>query len=236
MSFLKNLFSGKNQPQKTNSFKAGDIFYTKNDSKFSLFKLLVHDAEFDCYHVLVYMPVDRLPDTTQVNGLKVMVYHSPFATSAFSGAVLLVNTGVKSDDLIGYHEYLRQTQAPEHYVPLANKYYQTAYELTNEKKYHEAIDEYSKAVDLFPAFFEAIDNRAFCKMDLGLWNEAIEDFKLSLMQNPGTVLAEFSIGECYFKMRDYENARKQFEKAHQIDPDDPMPIKFLAKVNELLGR
>lgn len=47
--------------------------------------------------------------------------------------------------------------------------------LTDEKKLFEAIDSYSKAIDLFPPFFEAIDNRAFCKMDLGMWAEAIED-------------------------------------------------------------
>ena len=37
----------------------------------------------------------------------------------------------------------------------------------------------TQTLELKTDIFEAIDNRAFCKMDLGLWADAIEDFKLS---------------------------------------------------------
>ena len=108
--------------------------------------------------------------------------------------------------------------------------------MTEEKKHYEAIDAYTKAIDLFPQFFEAIDNRAFCKMDIGLWSDAIEDFKFSLQQNPNSLLAEFSIGECYFKMGDYLNAKQQFEKAHSIDPNHQAPKQFLDKINALISK
>jgi tetratricopeptide (TPR) repeat protein len=92
------------------------------------------------------------------------------------------------------------------------------------------------AIYLFPQFFEAIDNRAFSKMDLGLWSDAIKDFKLSLEQNPNTILAEFSIGECYFKMGDFQNAKRQFEIANNIDPNDQTSRQFLDKVNAILNK
>lgn len=57
------------------------------------------------------------------------------------------------------------------------KYYRKAYELTNQGNHHEAINKYFLTINLLPNFFEAIDNRAFCKMDLGLLPKAIEDFK-----------------------------------------------------------
>ena len=217
------------------SFSEGDIFYTQSGNNYYIFKLLVIDADFDCYHILSFSPLNSLPTISSVDNLSISVYHSPFDKHAFAGATLLTNKTVTSDDLVGYHEYLRQTQEPGVYLPIANNYYKSGFRLTDEKKHFEAIDAYSKAIDLFPQFYEAIDNRAFCKMDLALWIEAIEDFKLSLEQNPNSFLAEFSIGECYFKLGDLENAKQQFEIAHRIDPNHQAPVQFLDKVNKLLN-
>lgn len=237
MSFLKNLFSGNGDNQNNiTDFSAGDIFYMKSGNKYNIYKLLVIDADAECYHVLCFSPLDSLPTISSIDNLSIFVYHSPFDKKAFAGASLLTNKAVTSDDLIGYHEFLRQTQDAGFYVRIANSYYKSGLTLTDEKKHVEAIDAYSKAIDLFPQFFEAIDNRAFCKMDLCLWKEAIEDFKLSLEQKPNSLLAVFSIGECYFKLGDLKNAKQQFEIAHNIDPNHKAPIQFLAKVNQLLNK
>ncbi len=234
----------KNKPTQTDDsksglvagFSTGDIFYTKSDGKYNLYKLLVDDKELGCYHILIYSPADNLPNVDSIDNLPVFVYHSPFDKKDFAGATLISNKQVVAKDLIGYHEYLRQTQEPNYYVSIANNYYKTGLILTDEKKHYEAIDSYSKAIDLFPPFFEAIDNRAFCKMDLAFWAEAIEDFKLSLQQNPNSLLAEFSIGECYFKMGDFQKAKQQFEIAHSIDPNHQAPRQYLEKINAILNR
>lgn len=238
MSFLKKLFSGKDTetPNQTTDLVVGDIFYIQNGNKYNLYKLLVVDAEIECYHILIYPELDHLPTISDIDSLEVLVYHAPFAKDAFKNATLLANKPITAHDLIGYHEYLRQTQSPNYYVPIASSYYKAAAALTDEKKHFEAIDAYSKAIDLFPQFFEAIDNRAFCKMDLGLWADAIEDFKLSLQQKPNSLLAEFSIGECYFKMGDFQNAKRQFEIAQNIDPNHQAPRQFLEKINEILNQ
>ena len=233
MSILKKLFSTKETNQ--TNFSEGDIFYTYFDNKYHIYKLLVYDKAFECYHVLVYEPLDILPTNETIDNLEVSVYHTPIDKNGFEGAKFLSKQNVISDDLIGYHEYLRQTQEPNYYIPIANEYYKTGLRLTDEKKHLDAIDSYSKAIDLFPDFFEAIDNKAFCKMDLGLWLEAIEDFKESLVVNPKSVLAEFSIGECYLKLDNYQNAKEQFEIAISIDPTHQAPKDFLKKVNELIG-
>lgn len=231
--WLAKLFSGK---EKTIDFSVGDIFYTQQDNKYQLYKLLAMEAEVDCYHILIYSPLDRLPTDVTVGRLSIFVYHAPFSKKAFINPTLLTNQPVTHNDLKGYHEYLRQTRTPSYCLSIASHYYNSGLALTNEKKPHEAIEAYSKAIDLMPQFFEAIDNRAFCKMDLGLWPEAIDDFKLSLQQNPNTLLAEFSIGECYFNMGDFPNAKQKFELAHGIDPNNELPIQFLEKVNKALHR
>lgn len=238
MSFFKKLFSGKddNLNNKTPNFSEGDIFYTQSGTGYNVYKLLVNDTDFECYHILTFLTLDSLPTISSIDNLPISVYHSPFDKKAFAGATLLTNKTVTSADLVGYHEYLRQTQDATFYVPIANTYYKSGLRLTDEKKHFEAIDAYSKAIDLFPQFFEAIDNRAFCKMDVGLWIDAIEDFKLSLEQNPNSLLAEFSIGECYFKMGDFKNAKRHFEIAHNIDPNHKAPRQFLDKVNDMLNK
>lgn len=238
MSLFKKLFPGSGkagEPHEQTSvgFSAGDLFYSPDAGKYRLYKLLVHDVEFACYHVLMYEPVDALPVGDEIDRLEIFAYHAPIDANAFAGSMLLANRPVKADDLIGYHEYLKQTQDPQYYISIANGYYREAIRLTDENRHLEAIDSYSKAIDLFPQFFEAIDNRAFCKMDLGLWEEAIEDFRLSLEENPGSMLAEFSIGECYFRLQDYQQARQQFEKAQEIEPDHPAPGQFLEKIKAL---
>jgi tetratricopeptide (TPR) repeat protein len=234
MSLFKKIFSSKkeDQPSKPETFSEGDIFYTNHDNQYHLHKLLVFDKNFDCYHVLSYKPTEVLPAASDIGNLEILVYHSPIDRNGFKNPVFLLHKNITSDDLIGYHEYLRQTQKMGDYASHADKYYQDGYRLTDEKKYNEAIDAYSKAIDLVPTFFEAIDNRAFCKMDIGQWEEAIEDFKKSLLVKPGTLLAEFSIGECYFKMKEYSKAKEKFEKAHAIDPNAPAPIEFLKRLND----
>ncbi len=226
-----------NEPDhNTVALSTGDIVSLQDDRQYHLYKLLSIDQRYGTYHMLSYTPSDHLPGVEAVVQLPVLVYHVPLSKQAFAGAVLLGNTPVKADELIGYHEYLRQTQEPELYIPLANQYYKDAYQLTNEQKFQEAIDEYSKAIDLFPLFYEAIDNRAFCKMDLGWWEEAIEDFQLSLNQNPDSFLAIFSIGECYLRAGELHNAREYFETARQIDPNHPALQKFLGEIEERLNR
>ena len=112
MGILKNLFPGKkNTPSGgSNELSEGDIFYTRFDNKFQVYKLLVFDKEFECYHVLCYEPVDRLPTGQEINELKVAIYHAPIATTGFVNPVFLANSEIIADELTGYYEYLKLTQ------------------------------------------------------------------------------------------------------------------------------
>lgn len=218
----------------TPDMRAGDLFYVLRDGAYHTYKLLVNDAAFSCYHVLAYEPQDVAPVPREVGNLKISIFHLPVDAGGFENPVVMGNMSVTAYELSGYHEYLRQTQEPKSYTALAIDYFNHGLFLTDEQKHEEAIDSYSKGVDLFPLFYEAIDNRAFCKMNLGQWDAAIEDFTRSLQVNPVSVLAEFSIGECYLRLKRYEDAKAQFEKALAIDPEHQLSKDFLAKVNALL--
>ncbi len=214
--------------------RVGDLFYVNHDGAYHTYKLLASDAANSCYHVLAYEPLGAAPVPREVGNLKIRIFHLPIDAAGFEKPVVLGNMAVSAYELTGYHAYLRQTQEPKDYTALAIDYFNHGLFLTDEQKHEEAIDAYSKGVDLFPLFYEAIDNRAFCKMNLGQWEAAIEDFQQSLEINPVSVLAEFSIGECYLRLKRYEEAQAQFEKALAIDPEHQLSKDFLAHVHTLL--
>jgi tetratricopeptide (TPR) repeat protein len=232
MSLLKNLFGDKSQKTE---FEEGDIFYSFLDNKYQLYKLLKVDADSNTYHVMCYAGIDALPKPNEVKDLEVLVYHAPIDKDGFEKPVYFYKQRVTADDLTGYHEYLKQTHDAGFLVALAKKYYQSAYQLTDAKKHDLAIDEYSKAIDLIPQFFEAIDNKAFCKMDLGRWADAIEDFEASLVVNPRNFVAEFSIGECYLRLKDGVKAKEHLERAIAIDPTHPQAKEFLKKAVKMIS-
>ena len=222
------------RPPGSPELRAGDLFYVMRDGRYHLYKLLAFDKPFSCYHVLAYEPSDLVPSGKTLDGFKIGIYHLPLDQDGFDNPVTIGNMQASVQELSGYHEYLKQTQSPESYTPLAIDYFNNGLFLTDENKQEEAIEAYSKAIDLFPLFYEAIDNRAFCKMNLARWDAAIDDFLLSLQVNPVSVLAEFSIGECHLRMKRYPEAKAQFEKALDIDPAHQLSKDFLEKVHALL--
>lgn len=232
MSLLKKIFGSKD---KRKEFEEGDIFHSYFGNKYHLYKLLKVDKVSNTYHVLCYAELGSLPKSDELKTLEVQIYHTPIDKDGFDNPEFFSKQLVTADDLVGYHEFLRQTHRVEFVISAANEYYQGALRLTDLKKHELAIDEYSKAIDLVPQFFEAIDNRAFCKMDLARWTDAIEDFKISLTVKPDSLLAEFSIGECYLRLRDSNRAKEQFEKAIKIDPSHQPSHDFLRRAIELAG-
>ena len=135
--------------------------------------------------------------------------------------------------MVGYFEYIKQIQDVDEIVEYANLFFNQGNKLSDCKKYNEAINKYTKAIEILPSFYEAIDNRAFCYMDLGKIEEAIKDFKASLVIEPNNFTAIFSIGECYIKLGEFLKSKEYFELANKINPDNKETKKFLELLNNL---
>lgn len=229
----ENISSGGQENTFQTEFSEGDIFYTYFDNKFHISKLLKFDREFETYHILSYQPVTQLPETSELTNLNIFAHHAPIDKNGFKNPKFLAKSKVEVANLIGYHEYLKQTAGSEEIVSTAKSYYLEGNRLAEEKRFEESIDEYSKAVDLFPQFYEAIENRAFSQMDLGRWNQAIKDFEMSLKVFPESLSALFSIGECYLKMGEIADAENYFEKTLAVDPHHQHSKDFLGYTSEL---
>jgi len=77
--------------------------------------------------------------------LKITIHHFPVAKSGFEQPKLLANTAVSDEDLEGYFVYLKEIQNIEEMASYAQRFYQEAHKLTDQKKYEAAIDKYTKA-------------------------------------------------------------------------------------------
>jgi tetratricopeptide (TPR) repeat protein len=212
------------------SFVAGDVFYTRTDQPFQLFKVVAVDQDLGCYHVAAYAPLPTLPAPADIPNLPIAVGHAPISTDGFDQPVWLAHLPVAARELRGYYFYLQYQQPAEERIELAVSHFNEAMSLSDAQRHHDAIDAYTLAHTLVPEFYEAVDNRAFCWMDLGRWPEAIADFEESLRINSANDLAEFSIGECYFNLHDDAQAKARFEKALALNPDSALAQEFLGKV------
>jgi tetratricopeptide (TPR) repeat protein len=197
-------------------------------------------------HCLTYQPLADRPALAALGGQPVRIWHAPVAAASFgTGWERIGRQAVTMPELAGFIEYLKLTDFPRYIqvsgldvnalVGQANKHYQRAYSLGTAGKHSEAISEYSAAIDLFPLFYEAIDNRAFTYMDLGRNEKALADFEASLRVNPDGAAAFFSKGECLFKLGRLAEAEAIFSAGIPRFPEHHANFtKFLALVRKQL--
>lgn len=231
---------------KKDEIKEGDIGFSQLPNKeyrpFKILKIGVCPDNSETWHVLSYETLDYEPTEADVKNFKVFGWHSPIA-SFEKEAKILTNSPVTKDELKGYFEYLRRTDFPRYVqesgvdinqlIAEAREYYNKGVQLHHEKKYKEAIVAYTDAIDIFPLYYEALDNRGIAKlMDPGNYKDAISDFQESLEIEPKGFIAQFSLGRCYAELGKYKKAKLEIEKA-LIIRDDPMAREYLEKLQVL---
>ncbi len=157
--------------------------------------------------------------------LGVRVGHAPIDAASFSDWERVGNRPVRDADLDGFKVYLKHTdfsrylqftgQDVDKIVATANGHYKRGYALSDEGKRREAIAEYDQAIDLFPLFYEAIDNRAFLFMELGDYRTALAGFEESLRVEPDGQTAFFSRAECHLRLGEFEQRLSSSPRARK---------------------
>lgn len=204
---------------------AGDIIIQHDGRKgWRSIKVLAID-EYEGHsptaHCLTYDHTPGEPTLASISSLTVKIWHAPIAANAFAqGWQRVGNLPVSQDEFVGFVEYLKLTDFPryveftgqdvEELIARANAHYREANKLCDEGMRIEAIREYEQAIDIFPLFFEAIDNRALTLMELGLYDKALSGFEESLQVNPDGVVAFISSGECLLRLGRLDEAERIF--------------------------
>jgi tetratricopeptide (TPR) repeat protein len=91
----------------------------------------------------------------------------------------------------------------------------TYYELGD---YKQAIEDYSRAIELNPDYTEAFNNRGTAYYELGNYRQAIEDYDRLIGFKPGYGDAYLNRGVAYAHLGDYRQAIEDFNKVVEINP------------------
>jgi tetratricopeptide (TPR) repeat protein len=91
--------------------------------------------------------------------------------------------------------------------------------LDSQGRYDEAIEEFTKAIELNPNMANAYFNRGNSYGKLGQFERAIQDYDEVISLNPQDASAYINRGNCYDKLGQLEQAIKNFDEAIRLDPD-----------------
>lgn len=92
-------------------------------------------------------------------------------------------------------------------------------------RYGEAVKDFSRAIELDPAFERAYNNRGLARLKTGDYRLAAEDFEKAASINPSNPAAYSSLGEAYSKLGRKDDARANFEKAASMTLPRNLPSR-----------
>lgn len=86
----------------------------------------------------------------------------------------------------------------------------------------QAIKSYARAVEIQPEYPAALHNMALSCMDLKMYSQAEKLLLRALKQKNGFHQAHYNLGNLYKETRKYDAALLQFQRAVEIEPQQPM--------------
>jgi tetratricopeptide (TPR) repeat protein len=103
--------------------------------------------------------------------------------------------------------------------PSSRAYSARATLLRIDKKYAQAIDYYSKAIQLNAIDHESYNNRANIYIDMGKFDSAFLDYKQALVLKPNYYVAQDNLGGWYARINKYDSALYYFNLVLAQKPD-----------------
>ncbi len=107
-------------------------------------------------------------------------------------------------------------------------YVRAGYAAINNKKYIEAIDYYSKAIEISPFVASHYYHRGLAWYRKGNKDRAIEDFDKVIILDPSWHSAYIYRGLCRMKGGEYKEALSDYKRALKMKPKDPSVHNNLA--------
>jgi Flp pilus assembly protein TadD/curved DNA-binding protein CbpA len=86
----------------------------------------------------------------------------------------------------------------------------------------EAIDAYSRAIDLNPEFSTAYNDRGDAYSYLRNFQQAVRDYDKAIAFDPNFVMPYINRANAYTKLGDYSQAIRDFDKAIDLNPKDAL--------------
>jgi len=99
-------------------------------------------------------------------------------------------------------------------------FYTRGYAYAELNKYEQAIEDFSKAIELNPALAVAYYDRGNAYADLNKYERAIKDYEKAIELNPDFAEAYNNRGNAYMELNKYEQAIKDYDKAIELNPNE----------------
>ena len=99
----------------------------------------------------------------------------------------------------------------------------------------QAINDLEEKIKQNPEDYTSLLQLAHLKNDSGLFEAAIQNYKIYLDKNPKDADARVDMGVCYFNLKDFNNAIKEMETAIKYVPNHQIAHLNLGVVNLSAG-
>lgn len=229
--------AGDFKPCRQLAVTAGDVLAQPMADGHGWSVLKVFAVEGATAHCLTYEPSAAKPALAALAQATVRMAHAPRPSAALAdGWELLGNQTASARELQGlkymdFELYVRLTgQDADAIRRAAGEHFERAGGHAAEGRRIEAINEYGKAIELYPLYSEALDRRAFSFMELGLHQQALRDLEESLYIDPDGMSAFFCKGECLMKLGHLDEAAAIFTEGQERFPE------HATRFNEFLKR
>ncbi|KPA19604.1 TPR repeat-containing protein, partial [Candidatus Magnetomorum sp. HK-1] len=100
----------------------------------------------------------------------------------------------------------------------SNDHLNWGFSLANIGRYHDAINEYNKAIELNPLYYLAYNNKGDALNKIGKYNEAIESLNKAISLNSRRETAYLNIAISYYRLENDEKALKYINHSLSINP------------------
>src|ERR1700741_3697906 len=97
------------------------------------------------------------------------------------------------------------------------KYFAAAEKFKKANNIQDAVDNYSKAIELDPEYEKAYIARAICYEKLNKKNEAVQDYKKAILFSPKEKEYYYNAGRLLVDLEKYADADQQLRKALERD-------------------
>lgn len=109
-----------------------------------------------------------------------------------------------------------------------------AYARTGQAKL--ALDDFNRAIQLFPEHAATYNNRGNLLLALGLPKEAIRDFDRAILLSPAYVAAYANRAGAFDRLGATDEAMRDYTRAIELAPQSPVPLAGRGRVFLALGR
>ncbi|MET3871522.1 tetratricopeptide repeat protein [Puniceicoccus vermicola] len=187
------------------------------------------------------------PDSALAMRLQAELYWlQGMQSEALEWAKMAAEQDPRSQNLYRYSLYLYKTNRDRKALELAER----AFELNPDNEdistligrinhygfgnYREAIDAYSRAIDLKNGLRVTTRKRADCYYYIGEYEKAVADYQASINYRPDYAKAHRGLGCAYYRMGNILDAQRAFSTAMYFDPSESEEIsQFLDQFGNL---